>query len=431
MGKLIFFLVIILFLNSCTEKKTYIITSPENNPININGKVLDKKTNIGIAYATIKTTPFTDIILTDEEGNFLIPSVKKQDYLIEVEADNYYDSYIAIKANSENTMAVLSLNPEIKENKAPSKPFIYEVMNLKTDNIIQTQIKWNSDDEEENFMLYDVFIDTKNPPINIYAKDVIENSFRFNKIEGSDKLFFKVIAKDRQGAISSSHIFEFDNSQYFNYNKLENEIFSFPFDKDNFYFNTLDFNKTELDSNYVFATNRFNEEGKSFKIEQYTPHPNFVPYNISNDKEFTISFWIKANLNYFGTIGASYTNLLSQFRTGNEFNSFAFQLDNEGKVNFVISELYNGEVLKLKGKKPINNNLWNHISLVKNDNIYMFYLNGILQSEGNYNKLSLNVTNLYFGSNDAITTSFAGFLDDFIYFNKAFKRSEILELFNN
>lgn len=424
------FLLSIAFLISCGDKETIIYSENKDNTVELSGIILNKVTNEVIPNAIVSTIPYSEIILSDKEGKFTFPSLEKKDYLIIVEADNFYDSYISIDAEKDNVNAILTLNPVVKNNKIPTKPFLYNILNLKSENTYKTQINWNSIDPEENFVIFDVLVDTQNPPVKIIAKDIVEPKITFDKIN-SNKLYIQIIAKDRQGAINKSHIVEFDNTKLVDYDLRFNEIFSFPLDKDLFYFNLLDDKFYGLDSTLIFATNRFNKKDKALKIQDSIPTTYFIPYVLTNDLEYTISFWLKANTNYFGDSENDLVTLITLTNLAKNPNSISFKLKSNGELYFNLSQPFPENSLSLKTSISINNNLWNHVCVVKNGNIYMLYLNGILEMESTLENFDLPASNIYFGANPFNKSLFYGYLDDFIYFDKAFKRSEILDLFNN
>lgn len=82
--KNILLLCCLIFLISCSKE----VIEPELLG-NIRGRVIDSQTNQGISDVSIETTPATEAIVTDSEGNFELNNINTGSYLIKASKEPY------------------------------------------------------------------------------------------------------------------------------------------------------------------------------------------------------------------------------------------------------------------------------------------------------------------------------------------------------
>ncbi len=94
-------------------------------------------------------------------------------------------------------------------NKEPEPFNLLEVLDNAVDVDVLPILKWEVSKDDDD-VTYEVFVDTKNPPVNLLAKDLSINQYKLEKkIFTSQKYFWKVVAKDSKGASTESSIFSF------------------------------------------------------------------------------------------------------------------------------------------------------------------------------------------------------------------------------
>jgi hypothetical protein len=106
---------------------------------------------------------------------------------------------IATVFNSSDDYADDTTGYRIGDNDAPNTPSDPDPENGDTDIIVETDISWKCDDPDYDVLSYDVYFgDSSNPPL--VASDVAGTSYNPGLLDFNTKYYWKIVAKDTQGA---------------------------------------------------------------------------------------------------------------------------------------------------------------------------------------------------------------------------------------
>jgi hypothetical protein len=182
------------------------------------------------------------------------------------------------------------------------------------------------------------------------------------------------------------------------------------------------------------ATLTSDRNGNSGKAYSFDGVNDFIVIPNSNSLNFsvgTISFWMKSNSISF----------MQPLKKGNFNNAsveqFAFGVFN-GDNQFAVkqqSNCYPGNGWQLiTNNDTLNNNQWNHIVGVINNNSFKFYINGILRGQNslNQNGSDICIGELNIGRNwSSHPIYFNGLIDNISIHNRALTQAEITQLYTN
>ncbi|MBP2833596.1 hypothetical protein J8281_15480 [Aquimarina sp. U1-2] len=94
------------------------------------------------------------------------------------------------------------------ENHAPFSPMLIQPA-LNSKNEAGTLIlEWTANDADGDALTYDVYVDTVTPPVSIVSSDQEDTTFT-TIIESTKKYYWKIVAKDENGAESIGQIWTF------------------------------------------------------------------------------------------------------------------------------------------------------------------------------------------------------------------------------
>jgi hypothetical protein len=104
----------LLMLTSCTPE----ITNPELYG-SVNGVVINSETNSGLIGVSIETTPATEAILTDNNGNFKLNKIPTGTYQIRASRPNFKSKSVSITVRENaTTTAKLLIEPDSEDDSA-------------------------------------------------------------------------------------------------------------------------------------------------------------------------------------------------------------------------------------------------------------------------------------------------------------------------
>jgi hypothetical protein len=73
---------------------------------------------------------------------------------------------------------------------------------------ISTNLQWNCSDVDNDSLIYDVYFDTMNPPVNKVGENLSDKTFNVS-LNATTTYYWKVIAKDNNGGQSIGQIWSF------------------------------------------------------------------------------------------------------------------------------------------------------------------------------------------------------------------------------
>lgn len=413
----------IVFIFACSDEKSNNVNSNEEEYFELKGKVLENGTYNPIPNVLIKTIPNSEILISDENGEFSFIGLKDTEYLIYSESLDYYESYITVNSKSSDKIEFI-LNKTVEANIAPSKPKIYNINNTLIDGNLNTYLSWHCNDDKEGNLYFDILVDTQNPPRKIYKKNITDNFIYIKNEDISNKYYYQIIAKDEEGASNKSLAVEYINQNEKLINEFDaNEIFRLSLDNDYFWYEKFGGHLTyEKDSSYSLSEDRYLKKDKA-AYYKYRLSSKKVLNDLNWNEEFSISLWVK-----YDYLSENKLNAIFYTQKNNVSNvkSFDMSINNSGKIIFQINESY-----LLLSKNSIENNLWNHLVLSVKNNVIQLYINGQFEKDLILDTPLKIEKYINIGSIPNQSSEFIGYLDDIIFFDKALGIDRIRDLYNN
>jgi hypothetical protein len=96
----------------------------------------------------------------------------------------------------------------IGDNDPPNTPSNPDPTDGETDIILETDISWTCSDPDNDVISYDIYLgDSSDPPL--FATDIVGNLYTPGDLEFDTTYYWKIVAKDSQGAETSGPVWEF------------------------------------------------------------------------------------------------------------------------------------------------------------------------------------------------------------------------------
>mgnify|MGYP000415015252 CR=1 FL=1 len=207
------FLFISLLYTSCTEDRI----SPEITGA-IKGTIIDSDTQDPIRYVEISTNPATQVLLTDENGEFVLEEIEIGEYKILINKDQYENKMLNAKVKKEDTTfinvllkkkvtASSSNPPKFLNNFSPSSGST----NLSTTLELSWQVKQS---ESSDSLSFDIFLyrsdsQTQEKIATNYKDTIIQiEELNYNTV-----YYWQVIARNQAGDTAHSEIKNFKTIQ--------------------------------------------------------------------------------------------------------------------------------------------------------------------------------------------------------------------------
>lgn len=426
--KNIILLLSIIFIFSCSDEKSNNIFSNEEEYFELKGKVLENGTYNPIPNVLIKTIPNSEIVISDENGEFSFVGLKNTEYLIYTESLDYYESYIAVNSKSSEKIEFL-LNKSIEGNSAPSKPKIYNINNTVIDGKLNTYLSWFCEDDNEGNIYYDLLVDTENPPRKIHKKNITDKFTYIRNEDISNKYYYQIIARDEEGATSKSLPFEYVNQNERLMDKFEtNEILRLSLDDNYFWYEKFGSYETyDSNSSYTLSDDRKFRKNKAAYYKSKYSLKN-ITTSLNLNEEFTISMWVKYDFLSENRVRAIFYR---QSNISTNLLSFDLGVNVDGKISFYTYNNNNEINNILQSNKNIINNVWNNIVLTVKDNGVQLFINGQYESEISLFSTFFIGNALKIGTIEVFPNDYVGYLDDIIFFDKALRIDRVKDLYNN
>ena len=175
-------------------------------------------------------------------------------------------------------------------------------------------------------------------------------------------------------------------------------------------------------NNVVYTDSIINEFSASFNgTDSFVELKNFKP-NLPNE-DYTFSFWICPREDgvrdiIFGNYSSGHQSLNIERHTGNQLRIY-----------------YNADVPGYIGNVTMLKDQWAHIVIVRKNNVFSIWQNGVEELNATYNPLILNLTNQHWriGSDyralDSQKTPFNGKIADFRIYATALSEEDVKELY--
>jgi hypothetical protein len=185
-------LVSALFLGGCSEDPI------EESAFGIlTGKVVTKGDNIPLPNVKVTTTPASNTIFTDAEGNFIFEEIEAGDYSVQAELTEFLTSFEGANVISGKTSTVvLELDSVNAANILPFSPVLLFPEDG-TENIgTETELIWSSSENDDDDILYT--LELRNGETNEIQtfKDLIDTTLVIQDLPIGKNFIWQVSADD-------------------------------------------------------------------------------------------------------------------------------------------------------------------------------------------------------------------------------------------
>ena len=125
----------------------------------ISGTVLDNETNLPIAGASVTTSPPTNAIVTDDQGQFSFTEVPVGEVIITASKNGFRKTSVAVTVQEEmQSTATIFMSVDATGNTAPDPPRnpdpAYESIGRET----SLTLSWSGKDDDDDPLRYDVYL---------------------------------------------------------------------------------------------------------------------------------------------------------------------------------------------------------------------------------------------------------------------------------
>ena len=414
-------IITLVILLSCAKENNFTVQNG-----NIQGNVIDLKTNSPINGAFITTEPPTDAIVSDVNGNFNIPVYTEGVYIVNANKQGYIGNHESVSVVLNKTaVCVIRLSDSISINLPPNKPTLLTPNNSATFANTSIDLYWTCTDPNGDIIYYNVYLDENPMPTTVIYNNITQEHVTYTKLEKGKKYYWKVQAKDKYEAISESEIrsFSVDTSKVIvPSNPL---ILYMPFD-----------NSVQLVSDYGLSCNA---TGVKF-INDRNNLPNKAAYFDGNaiitipkktcldlTSEFTLSAWIKPDSVYW-VRSNDYVDIFGKWNNVGAGNS-AYTIQLYKTNNKVLTATCDAKANFIcYSANAIQSNKWTHIACTLKSNKLKLYINGILETSINANNCQLSNYDLVIGMQNDGNNAFKGGMDEINIYNIALSDNEIANL---
>ncbi|MEZ4935481.1 MAG: carboxypeptidase-like regulatory domain-containing protein [Saprospiraceae bacterium] len=210
--KSIFFFCLLVFLGACRDEFV--------EPIflgTIQGEVLFADDYTPLENVRISTTPTTSVLLTGDDGKFVLDSLPVGSLTINAKKEGYKTELEIVSVNENaSTKITILLKTTTDENTVPGLPFNPVPANAAGEIPNEVTLTWEATDQDETDTLhYDlVFFKGGESPNNIVATDLQEPQFDMTNLDYGTTYYWQVIVKDGTAEPVFGEIWRFETAVF-------------------------------------------------------------------------------------------------------------------------------------------------------------------------------------------------------------------------
>lgn len=211
--KLLIFLPVSLFLTflmfACSEDRI----DPEITG-SIKGVIMDSETQEPVANVGISTNPATEVLLTDDNGEFILSDIETGSYKIIMDKDDYESQMkdVLVKENDTSFISVMLKKKESSQSADPptfGEDFspVSGASNLPT----TLTLSWQAfGANESDSLYYDIVLYRSNSQSrNIVASNYKDTTIEISQLNYNTVYFWQIIARDQDGDTAQSSVRNF------------------------------------------------------------------------------------------------------------------------------------------------------------------------------------------------------------------------------
>ncbi|MCO6478869.1 MAG: carboxypeptidase regulatory-like domain-containing protein [Phaeodactylibacter sp.] len=211
MKKLIYLFAFVAFLGGCREDTIDLQTYGR-----LVGEVLDAETLVPIAGVSITTNPESDLVITDEFGEFVIDSLLEGSYSVRGRATGYDDGALSIQVEGDRTNSIkLLLSKSTEDNSPPSLPSVIQPAAGAQGLSPNLTLSWSSADSDGDPLLYDVYLFTSDTSSAIpLAMETPDTFLQVENLGFGRQYFWQVVVDDGVKPAVFGEVWSFSIQEY-------------------------------------------------------------------------------------------------------------------------------------------------------------------------------------------------------------------------
>lgn len=164
----------------------------------------------------ISTTPGTSSVFSDADGKYTLSNIPTGDYIVTAKNNSSYlenSAAISVKKGEETTASFIMEYDSIN-NIAPAYPQNPTPAHNITSVSISQSLSWECSDPNENdTLLYDIYLWADGSTFTRIAKDVSTTSYNFSSTLSSATVYYWfIVAKDPHDGVSVGQVWKFTTS---------------------------------------------------------------------------------------------------------------------------------------------------------------------------------------------------------------------------
>lgn len=351
----------------------------------IQGQILDAETYKVISKVNVYTTPATNSILTDDNGNFTISPVDTGSYTVQAKKFGYTSNMTQVRVQESDTAEVtLLLEKKEEESKAP----VFSGTRYPEDGMdnlgVSVVLSWKAEDPEGAEVAYDVVLYSSDQLNKDTLNKGITDTFTVAENLNYDQIYhWQVVAEDSSGNTTTSDVWNFKTMAFVDYNlvyvrkkngnyevyganvntgaevRLTHNNFREWAPRINEATGRLSFISDSLLHNHVFTVDKFGNDMR--KVTQLPVDGN---HNLGNAYAWGPDgrlFYSHYNKLYRINNDGSGQVKLAELPDDRNFREVDVSPSGDQIVALAIgNRVYNSEILLLSGQGAIKDTLWNN-----------------------------------------------------------------------
>lgn len=196
-------IVLSLALSGCKKDESPV--QPAATSGSIKGRV-SLPSGVAAVGANVYTLPPTSSTTTDDGGAYVLSSLTPGMYtVVAIKNDSTGSRQVAVKAGEATPCDI----PMASCNRLPGSPV--NVIPFDGSSVYSTAVvlEWSCTDPDGDVLLYDVYLDTSNPPGTLAASSLRDSILTKAGLDTGRTYYWRIIAKDTHGGGTSGDVWRF------------------------------------------------------------------------------------------------------------------------------------------------------------------------------------------------------------------------------